>query len=214
MTDVLVIDDEPFIRHAFRKAFEETELTLRTAGNAAEGMEVLARDRPYVVVLDINLPDLSGLDVYGHIRLFDARIPVIFITGHGSTETAIEAMKLGAFDYLLKPLDVIQVRELVTRACEVGRLARVPALIPDEPPAPGQSDVLVGRCPAMQEVYKAIGRVAPQNVIGADPGRERHGQGTGGPGNLPAQSPRVRPLPGRQLRRDPRDLARERAVRP
>jgi two-component system, NtrC family, nitrogen regulation response regulator GlnG len=149
MTDVLVIDDEPFIRHAFRKAFEETELTLQTAGSAAEGMEILSRDRPYAVVLDINLPDRSGLDVFGHIRTFDARIPVIFITGHGTTETAIEAMKLGAFDYLLKPLDVAQVRELVTRACEIGRLARVPALTPDEPPAPGPADVLVGRCPAM-----------------------------------------------------------------
>ena len=164
MTDVLVIDDEPFIRHAFRKAFEDTELAVRTAGDAAEGMEILARDRPYAVVLDINLPDRSGLDVFGDIRRLDARIPVILITGHGTTETAIEAMKLGAFDYLLKPLDVAQVRALVTRAYEVGRLARVPALTPDEPPAPGPADVLVGRSSAMQEVYKAIGRVAPQDV--------------------------------------------------
>ena len=58
-----------------------------------------------MVVLDLNLPDMSGLDVFRRIRTIDARIPVIFITGHGTTETAIEAMKQGAFDYLLKPLD-------------------------------------------------------------------------------------------------------------
>jgi two-component system nitrogen regulation response regulator GlnG len=164
MTDVLVIDDEPFIRQAFRKAFEETELSLRTAANAAEGIEVLDQDRPYVVVLDINLPDLSGMDVFDRIREIDARIPVIFITGQGTTETAIEAMKIGAFDYLIKPLELSQVRERVTRACEIGRLARIPALTPDEPPTSGRSDVLVGRSAAMQEVYKAIGRVAPQDV--------------------------------------------------
>src|SRR5689334_22564175 len=111
MADVLIIDDEPFIRHAFRKAFEETEFTLRTAASAAEGLEQVARHRPSVVVLDINLPDQSGLEVFGRSRQVDARIPVIFITGQGTTETAIEAMKRGAFDYLLKPLELDQVRE-------------------------------------------------------------------------------------------------------
>src|SRR5919202_1552022 len=98
-------------------------------------------------------------------RAFDARIPVLFITGHGTTETAIEAMKQGAFDYLLKPLELAQVRDLVERAAEISRLGRVPAVVPDEVvPAGTAADVLVGRSPAMQEVYKAIGRVAPQDL--------------------------------------------------
>src|SRR5262249_13345196 len=116
-------------------------------------------------VLDLNLPDGSGLDVFKQIQRTDARIPVIFITGHGTTDTAIEAMKLGAFDYLLKPLELTPLRELLARAFEVSRLAHVPAVLSDEPPAAGTSDILVGRCPSMQEVYKAIGRVAPQDVI-------------------------------------------------
>ena len=72
-------------------------------------------------------------------------------------------MKLGAFDYLLKPLELAHLRELVARACDISRLMRVPAVTEDEP-IQEPADVLVGRCPAMQDVYKAIGRVAPQDV--------------------------------------------------
>ena len=106
MATILVIDDELSILHAFRRAFDDPDDVLLTAPDAAEGLEVVARSRPDVVVLDLNLPDMSGLEVFDRIRRIDARIPVIFITGQGTTETAIEAMKLGAFDYLLKPLDV------------------------------------------------------------------------------------------------------------
>jgi DNA-binding NtrC family response regulator len=164
MPTVLLIDDELSILHAFRRAFREPEITLLTAASAAEGLEQIHR-RPDVILLDINLPDLSGLVAFQRIRQLDARIPVIFITGHGTTDTAIEAMKLGAYDYLLKPLELPELREKLGRAFEISRLMHVPAVLPAEAPAPEQSDVLVGRCPAMQEVYKAIGRVAPQDVI-------------------------------------------------
>src|SRR4051794_1301255 len=164
MATILVIDDEASILHAFRRAFADPEDTLQTASDGSEGLELVARSRPDVVVLDLNLPDMSGMDVFHRIRTIDARIPVIFITGHGTTETAIEAMKQGAFDYLLKPLDVARVRELVERAAEISRLMRIPAMVADEAEARGPDDVLVGRSPAMQEVYKAIGLVAPQDL--------------------------------------------------
>src|SRR5689334_1419133 len=165
MAKILVIDDESSILHAFRRAFDDPEDTLLTAPDAEEGLTLVSGERPDVVVLDLNLPDAYGLDVYRRIRAIDARIPVIFITGQGTTETAIEAMKQGAFDYLLKPLELEQVRDLIGRAAEISRLGRVPAIVPDEPvPAGTAADVLVGRSPAMQEVYKAIGRVAPQDL--------------------------------------------------
>src|SRR5262245_37553473 len=164
MPTLLVIDDESSILHFFRRAFSGPEVTLLTAGAAEEGLEQVARHHPDVVILDINLPDQSGLEVFGRIQKLDAKIPVIFITGHGTTATAIEAMRLGAYESLLKPLELDQLTDLVTRAFEISRLMRVPAVVP----TPGQSDdageVLVGRCPGMQEVYKAIGRVAPQDV--------------------------------------------------
>jgi len=166
MATILVIDDETSILHAFRRAFNDPDEVLLTASDATEGLEIVARDRPDVVVLDLNLPDMSGLDAFRQIRRIDARIPVIFITGHGTTETAIEAMKQGAFDYLLKPLELVRVRELVEQAAGISRLSRVPAVVADEgpvPPAPA-ADAIVGRSLAMQEVYKAVGRVAPQDL--------------------------------------------------
>src|SRR4029079_7360226 len=106
----------------------------------------------------------SGLDVFRQIKLIDSRIPVIFITGHGTTATAIEAMQLGAYEYLLKPLELDELTNLVKRAIEIRRLMKVPAVISELEQADESTDALVGRCPAMQSVYKAIGRVASQDV--------------------------------------------------
>jgi two-component system nitrogen regulation response regulator GlnG len=165
MPTLLVIDDEPSILHAFRRAFRDPALSLLTASSAAEGLDMVVLRHPDVVILDIHLPDQSGMDAFRRIKQIDARIPVVFITGHGTTETAIEAMKLGAYDYLLKPLELAPLRELVNRALEISRLMQVPALLDaEQPTTAGPAEVLVGRCPAMQDVYKAIGRVAPQDV--------------------------------------------------
>jgi two-component system nitrogen regulation response regulator GlnG len=164
MPHLLIIDDEPSILHAFRRTFRDPDVTLSTASTAAEGLDAAARVRPDVVIQDINLPDQSGLECFRALRRQDARVPVVFITGHGTMETAVEAMKLGAFEYLLKPLELDQLREVVAAAFEVSRAMRVPAVVAEQEPAPEPADVLVGRCPAMQEVYKAIGRVAAQDV--------------------------------------------------
>src|SRR5439155_3392086 len=85
-------------------------------------------------------------------------------TGTGTTETAIEAMKLGAYDYLVKPVEPEKLTDVVTRAASISQLMRVRDAAADEERLPGLSDTLVGRSPAMQEVYKAIGRVAPKDL--------------------------------------------------
>src|SRR5437764_180348 len=164
MPTLLVVDDEPSILHFFRRAFPGPDVTLRTATAAAEGVGKVTTDHPDVVILDINLPDASGLETFRRIHGIDPKIPVIFITGHGTTGTAIEAMRLGAYEYLLKPLELDQLSDLVERAFAISRLMRVPAVIPEGGEAKEDSDALIGRCPAMQEVYKAVGRVAPQDV--------------------------------------------------
>src|SRR5688572_20972263 len=110
MPTLLVVDDEPAIQHAFQRAFRDSDLTLQSATTAAEAVTVVERDRPDVVVLDVHLPDATGLATYHRIRAVDARTPVILVTGHGTTDLAIEAMKEGAFDYLLKPLELASLR--------------------------------------------------------------------------------------------------------
>ena len=164
MPTLLVVDDEPAIQHAFRRAFRDGDIAVRTAGTAADGLAEVGRDPPDVVVLDIHLPDASGLDTFHRVRALDARIPVVLITGHGTTDLAIQAMMEGAFEYLLKPLELADLRELIGRAVRSSRLMRVPAGVPEVDPAAAAGDLLVGRCPAMQAVYKAIGRVARQDV--------------------------------------------------
>ena len=117
------------------------------------------------MILDVRLPDMSGLEAYAMIRQIDARLPVIVITAHGTTETAIEAMKLGAFEYLLKPLDLDQLRQ--RRRPRDPRSAGSAACRPciDEKQEPeAEGDQLVGSSPPMQELYKSIGRIAPQDV--------------------------------------------------
>ena len=116
------------------------------------------------MILDVRLPDMSGLEAYALIRQIDARLPVIVITAHGTTETAIEAMKLGAFEYLLKPLDLAQLRDVVARAIHLSQISRVPAMYDEKQEPQAEGDQLVGSSPPMQELYKSIGRIAPQDV--------------------------------------------------
>jgi two-component system nitrogen regulation response regulator GlnG len=162
---LLVVDDEASILLAFRRAFRDGTVEVVTASTGAEGLEIARERQPDAVVLDVRLPDRTGLEVLRELQALDARCPVVFITGHGTTDTAIEAMKLGAFDYLLKPLELSQLRTVLDRAFAISRLMHVRAIVAADGPADDdRADAIVGRCPAMQEVYKAIGRVAAQDV--------------------------------------------------
>jgi two-component system nitrogen regulation response regulator GlnG len=116
------------------------------------------------VVTDIRLSGTSGLDLLRELQAIDSRVPVILMTGHGTASTAIDAMRRGAFEYLLKPLDLDLLEAVINRALETSRMSRTPAKIADENDFDGEGDLLVGQCPAMQEVYRQIGRVAGQDV--------------------------------------------------
>ena len=161
---LLFVDDEPAIQHAFARAYRDAELVLISALSAAEAVQKFQATRPDVVVLDVHLPDASGLETYRRIRAMDARVPVILITGHGTTDLAIQAISEGAFEYLLKPPELPVLKDVIDRALRASRLMREPAALAEIEPLPESGDALIGRCPAMQEVYKAIGRVAKQDV--------------------------------------------------
>jgi two-component system nitrogen regulation response regulator GlnG len=160
MSKLLVIDDEQSVLYSFRRVFEGNEVAVLTAATAAEGLRRVREDQPDVVVLDLQLPDRSGLEVFHDIHRADPKRPVIFITAHGTTETAIEAMKNGAFDYLVKPVDLDRLSQVLDRAYQAARLMHVPAVLPAE----DAGDRIVGRSPVMQEMCKTIGKIAPQDV--------------------------------------------------
>jgi nitrogen regulation protein NR(I) len=165
MPSVLVVDDEPNVLYALERALRSGTLEILTARTARDGIEMVQRCRPDVVILDIRLTDMSGLEAYDQIHKLDPRLPVLLITAYATTETAIEAMKRGAFEYFLKPLDLRELRSAVSKAVELSRLRHVPAVFEEnETPEDRPVDRIVGRSAAMQEVYKAIGRVAPLHV--------------------------------------------------
>ena len=165
MAHLLLIDDDPdLIPQQVQQAFPPPGHRVEIAATGTAGLKRVRDDPPDVVLLDLRLPDQSGLDVYHGIREIDARIPVIFATMAKTADTAIEAMKQGAFDYLFKPLDLRQVRRVVEEALAVGRRMRDPAIVTETPPDPDVDGAILGGCPAMREVYKAIGRVAAQDV--------------------------------------------------
>ena len=164
MPKVLLIDDDRSLRTLIAGALRDIPLELQTAANAGEGIALLEAGEPDVVLLDVMLPDMSGIEACRRIHDIAPKVPVIFITAGGSSDTAIEAMSLGAFDYLLKPLNLERVQELVTQALEIRRLMHVPVRFQADGDLPAPGDLLIGRTPQMQEVYKAIGRVAPQDV--------------------------------------------------
>jgi two-component system nitrogen regulation response regulator GlnG len=165
MAHLLLIDDDPaVIAEQVRLAFPAPRYRVEVAGTGALGVGRVGADPPDVVLLDLRLPDQSGLEVYQQIRQIDARIPVIFVTLAKSADAAIEAMKQGAYDYLFKPLDLHQLRRVVGEALDVARRMREPAVVAETLPDSDVEGAIVGSCPAMREVYKAIGRVAAQNV--------------------------------------------------
>jgi DNA-binding NtrC family response regulator len=166
MAHLLLIDDDPeLLPEKVRHLFPAPAHRVEVAYTGSDGLKCVTAEPPDVILLDLRLPDQSGLEVLNQIRAFDARIPVVFVTLSRSADSAIEAMRQGAYDYLLKPLDVQKLGRVIGEALKVARLMREPAVVAETPPDDDvQGEAIVGCCPAMCEVYKAIGRVAAQDV--------------------------------------------------
>src|SRR6516165_8295873 len=135
MAKLLLIDDDPdLLPDQVRHVFPTPAYHVEIAYTGAEGLQRAAEVRPDVILLDLRLPDQSGLDVLKQLRQIDARIPVVLVTVVRSAESAIEAMRHGAYDYLLKPLDLQKLGRVIGQALKVSRLMREPTVITETPP--------------------------------------------------------------------------------
>lgn len=165
MHHVLIVDDDKNLRFAFRRLLDPK---LYEIDEAASGEEALARIHPgaySVIFLDLRMPGLSGMDVLSRVQQIDNKIPVIVITAFGTTEVAIEAVKRGAYDFVLKPFEVDDIKRLAEQAANAYRLmTRKVDLLDGGEESVGDTDTLVGQSRAMQEVYKQIGRVAQSDA--------------------------------------------------
>ena len=162
---ILIVDDEANIHYSFKKILPG-EYRIISAQTAEEGIEKLQKDVPDIVVMDIKLPGMDGLEALKTMRGIDARIPVIMMTAFGTVTTAITAMKFGAYEYLLKPFDIDKMRKIIHKALESSDLMRRQVYVAADAGLLEREsgDAIVGTSEAMQEVYKMIGQVAEQDV--------------------------------------------------
>ncbi|MEP7069158.1 MAG: nitrogen regulation protein NR(I) [Usitatibacter sp.] len=159
MNPVWIIDDDRSIRWVFEKALAREGIAHRTFGAAQEALDKLAEETPQVVVSDIRMPGLSGLEFMRELKKRLPATPVIIMTAYSDLESAVAAFQGGAFEYLPKPFDVDHAVELVRRALDESRrqVEAIPAAGDEEPE-------ILGQAPAMQEVFRAIGRLAQSHA--------------------------------------------------
>ena len=159
MGQILIVDDDDQLRQSFDKLLTEEGHAVQTAPAGETAIAMVRESVPDLVVMDVRLPGMSGLETFRAIREIEPKLPVIVMTAFGTTETAIEATKLGAFEYMLKPFEIPEILALIDQALEAGRFMRSRVEI-DVVPEVASAEAIIGRSNAMQEVYKAIGRVA------------------------------------------------------
>jgi two-component system nitrogen regulation response regulator GlnG len=160
---VLIVDDEESVRWVLKKALEKEGLETLLAKDAAEAFERLRDGNIAVVLMDIRMPGISGLDALEKVRTEGRNVSVIIMTAQGTMQNAIEAMRRGAYDYITKPFDLDEVSILVRKALDVRHLSQEVDTLRAEVREKYEGG-LVGGTPAMQEIYKTIGRVAESDA--------------------------------------------------
>jgi len=161
---VLIIDDEKDVHYSFRRLLEKEPLEILSAESGDEGIRLARKSPPDLIVMDIRMGQQSGLDTLKELRHMNPKQVVIMMTAYGTSQTAIEAMKLGAYDYVLKPFDIPHLKNLLFEALAAARAMRQIVAFPVKVSPEETRQTIVGNSPAMQQVYKLIGQVAPTNT--------------------------------------------------
>src|SRR5436190_6353691 len=164
MSKLLLIDDEADVQYSFQRIFDSPEIELATASSGEEGLKTIPKFKPDLVIMDIRMGGMTGLETLRRIRQMDPKLFVILMTAYGTTQTAIEAMKHGAYDYLLKPFEVPKLKEIVLNALKAARDMKQ---VVSYQPLLEQEDYelgIIGRSEGMQQVFKLIGQLAASDA--------------------------------------------------
>ncbi|MBU4447688.1 MAG: response regulator, partial [Proteobacteria bacterium] len=163
MGHILIVDDDAQLRQSFEKLLNAEGHTVKTASSGEAAISLVKAAVPDLVIMDVRMPGMSGLEAFRAIHEIEPKLPVIIMTAYSTTDTAIEATKLGAFEYILKPPEIPDILALISQALEAGRFMRSRVEL-DVAPDTTAADAIIGKSKPMQEVYKAIGRVAPTDA--------------------------------------------------
>jgi len=164
MERILVVDDDLSLSHFLTKALSQKGYRATSCHSGTEALDIVRKGETDLVLLDNKLPDLNGLDILKEIKRDHPKVSVIIMTAFGTTGTAIDAMRLGAFDYILKPFELDDIFELVDKGLEAHKLMKRAVAIPALSEFKEDSDQIIGKSKVMQEVYKLIGQVAESDV--------------------------------------------------
>lgn len=157
--NILIVDDDAQLRHSFEKLLVAEGHDVKISPTGEAGLEIFRKDQPDLVIMDVRLPGMDGLQTFRLMHEIEPKAPVIVMTAYGNTDTAIEATKMGAYDYLLKPFDIPEMLATIDKALEAGRFMRS-RIEMDVLPEKDSTQAIFGRSRSMQEVFKQIGRVA------------------------------------------------------
>jgi two-component system, NtrC family, nitrogen regulation response regulator GlnG len=162
MADILVVDDDQSIANAFGHFLSFEGHTYRLASNVPDALEMIAERSPTLIMMDVRMPGVDGLQGLKEIRSRFPGVDVVIMTGYGTSQTSIDAIREGAYDYLTKPLDLDELREIIRKVLAAHRTRPTPDAYTSAEPA--AQPVLVGETAAMRDVYKMIGRLATNDV--------------------------------------------------
>ncbi|HEY3298415.1 MAG TPA: sigma-54 dependent transcriptional regulator [Armatimonadota bacterium] len=162
---ILIVDDEPNIRRVLDAVFTKAGYQVFTAENGHKALDIVSTEPLLNVILcDLIMPDLNGIDVLKAVRDVNPRISIVMMTAHGTIKSAVDAIKLGAFDYVTKPFDVDEIKMVVKNALERSRLIDENIQLKQELKSKYRFDEIVGSSGKMQEVFRIIERVADSNA--------------------------------------------------
>ena len=174
---VLVVDDELHVRRLLQEIVKKAGYDVISAENGLEALEEARREQPAVIIMDIRMPVMDGMEAFGLIHSEMPEIAIILLTAHGTVDTAVEAMQKGAFDYLVKPSNVNEVRVVLERAMQMRRLREEVTALRQTVDENRPVNPIIGKTPVMQQVYKTIGKVAKTNATVLLTGESGSGKG-------------------------------------
>lgn len=158
---ILLIEDDTTIADSLKQVLADESFAVVHEKRGDAGLAKAGSEPFDAVLTDLKMPGMNGLDLVRELHATHPHLPIILMTAHGTTETAIEAIRQGAFDYLLKPFDMMELIELLQKAVNNFRLAQTPVSLGDTSP---HQDAIVGKSRVMQAIYKEVGRVADKPV--------------------------------------------------
>lgn len=161
MKRVLVVDDERKMRRVLQMLLEQMQLESLPAESGEDALAIVVAQKVDLVVTDLQMPGIGGMEFFRRLRALDPEVPVIVLTAYGTIETAVDAMKHGAFDFILKPFDVEVMEAAVRNALQLQQYRTENRYLRERFDPPAGLENLIGGAPAMQEVFELIRRVAP-----------------------------------------------------